>query len=116
MGLMAKRLGFTLIELLVVVAIIAILAAIAVPNFLAAQTRAKVARARNDLRVASGALEAYRVDNGRYPFHRGYGSSGFGEVEDAHHQRPRGGTEFRLPDAIATPLDTNRLHHERGAA
>ena len=59
--------GFTLIELLIVVAIIAILAAIATPNFLEAQTRAKVSRAQADQRSLSVALEAYRVDAGRYP-------------------------------------------------
>jgi prepilin-type N-terminal cleavage/methylation domain-containing protein len=59
--------GFTLIELLVVVAIIAILAAIALPNFLEAQTRAKVSRARADLRTVVTALETYRVDWNGYP-------------------------------------------------
>lgn len=59
--------GFTLIELLIVVGIIAILAAIAIPNMLEAQTRAKVARAKNDLRVIAGALEMYRTDNNAYP-------------------------------------------------
>ena len=63
---MAKR-AFTLIELLIVVAIIAILAAIAVPNFLEAQVRAKVSRVKNDLRSLSTALESYAVDNGKYP-------------------------------------------------
>jgi type II secretion system protein G len=61
-----KRKGFTLIELLIVVAIIAILAAIAVPNFLEAQTRAKIARVKNDLRNLATALESYRLDNNRY--------------------------------------------------
>jgi len=59
--------GFTLIELLIVVAIIAILAAIAVPNFLEAQTRAKVARVKNDIRTFATALESYRVDSNNYP-------------------------------------------------
>lgn len=59
--------AFTLIELLIVVAIIAILAAIAVPNFLEAQVRAKVARAKADLRTVSTGLETYRVDYNGYP-------------------------------------------------
>jgi prepilin-type N-terminal cleavage/methylation domain-containing protein len=61
--------GFTLIELLIVVAIIAILAAIAVPNFLQAQTRAKVSRVTSDHRSLTIALEQYRVDNGVYVPH-----------------------------------------------
>ena len=59
--------GFTLIELLIVVAIIAILAAIAVPNFLEAQVRAKVSRVKNDMRTIATALEAYRLDHNQYP-------------------------------------------------
>jgi prepilin-type N-terminal cleavage/methylation domain-containing protein len=62
-----KKHGFTLIELLIVVAIIAILAAIAVPNFLEAQTRSKVARVKNDLRTMNTAFMAYFTDNMKVP-------------------------------------------------
>lgn len=61
------RSAFTLIELLIVVAIIAILAAIAVPNFLEAQTRSKVSRVRSDLRTLAVAITSYSVDNNRFP-------------------------------------------------
>src|SRR5512135_1472624 len=78
------RRAFTLIELLIVVAIIAILAAIAVPNFLEAQTRAKVSRVRADLRTVATALEAYAVDNAKFP--------------------PNDGVYNVLPKQISTPV------------
>ncbi|RJP28275.1 MAG: prepilin-type N-terminal cleavage/methylation domain-containing protein [Candidatus Omnitrophota bacterium] len=58
--------AFTLIELLIVVAIIGILAAIAVPNFLNAQMRAKIAKVEGDFKAIATGLEMYRLDNGRY--------------------------------------------------
>ncbi len=61
-----KSEGFTLIELLIVVAIIGILAAIAVPNFLNAQVKAKVSRVYGDIKAIQNALEMYRVDNNDY--------------------------------------------------
>ena len=62
-----RRKGFTLIELLIVVAIIAILAAIAIPNFLEAQTRSKVSRVKSDQRSSSIALESFHIDHNWYP-------------------------------------------------
>lgn len=59
--------AFTLIELLIVVAIIAILAAIAVPNFLEAQTRAKISRVYGDVRNISYGMDLYKLDHNKYP-------------------------------------------------
>ena len=74
---MRRDRAFTLIELLIVVAIIAILAAIAVPNFLEAQTRAKISRVKSDQRAVATALEAYHVDYNKYPVpYDHYGLSG----------------------------------------
>ncbi|MBD3267525.1 prepilin-type N-terminal cleavage/methylation domain-containing protein [bacterium] len=62
-----RKSGFTLIELLIVVAIIGILAAIAVPNFMNAQVRAKISRAVSDMRNIAQAIEMYRLDENGYP-------------------------------------------------
>ena len=59
--------GFTLIELLIVIAIILILIAIALPNFLEAQVRAKVAHVRAELKTFATGLDWYHTDWRMYP-------------------------------------------------
>jgi prepilin-type N-terminal cleavage/methylation domain-containing protein len=84
-----RNFGFTLIELLIVVAIIAILAAIAIPNFLAAQTRAKVTRSKGEMKSLTTAIESYYVDNTCYP-------------DDLILHS--GGWPWYIPDCISTPV------------
>jgi type II secretion system protein G len=103
--------GFTLIELLIVVAIIAILAAIAVPNFLEAQTRAKVARVSSDMRSLRTAIESYVIDYNRYP------------ETDAGEDYPLAGAgPIRLTTPIAymtsmpqSPFNEDKLGHPPGS-
>ncbi len=71
--------AFTLIELLIVVAIIGILAAIAVPNFLNAQTRAGISRVMGDFKAIDTALKSYQMDNNKYPPDRGGPNVGDGD-------------------------------------
>ncbi len=61
--------GFTLIELLIVVAIIGILAAIAVPNFLNARLRAQISRVESELKSVNDAYLMYNMDNQKWPPH-----------------------------------------------
>ncbi len=84
--------AFTLIELLIVVAIIGLLASIAVPNFVNAWNRAKVARAKADLRTLATALDMYRLEHGNYPY-----------VQD------KGGIEWQMPAGFPA-------NHDRGPA
>lgn len=87
-----NRKGFTLIELLIVVAIIGILAAIAVPNFLNAQIRAKVTRTWSDMKAVVLAFEMYKMDNGVYvPDYDGLGMSNYG-------------SELKTYKSITTPI------------
>ncbi|MDX9752690.1 MAG: prepilin-type N-terminal cleavage/methylation domain-containing protein [bacterium] len=64
-----KKKGFTLIELLIVVAIIGILAAIAVPNFMNAQQRARYAQVISNMKALSTAMMTYQTDWSSMPLH-----------------------------------------------
>lgn len=65
---MVKRAsGFTLIEILVVVTVIAVLAALVAPNVFQHLGTAQDAAARSQIEMLGAALDAYRLDNGRYP-------------------------------------------------
>jgi prepilin-type N-terminal cleavage/methylation domain-containing protein len=59
------RRGFTLVEIMIVVAIIALLASIAVPNFLRARKRAQATRIIEDLRVIDNATDEYAIENNK---------------------------------------------------
>ena len=63
--LTTNRAGFTLVEIMIVVAIIALLAAIAVPGFLRARKRSQASKILNDLRMISGAIDQYAIENSK---------------------------------------------------
>ena len=60
-----KRGGFTLVEIMIVVAIIALLAAIAVPNFLRARKRSQATRVLEDLRLIDSAIDQYAIETNK---------------------------------------------------
>jgi prepilin-type N-terminal cleavage/methylation domain-containing protein len=60
-----SRGGFTLVEIMIVVAIIALLAAIAVPNFLRARKRSQATRILEDLRIIDSAIDQYAIENNK---------------------------------------------------
>jgi general secretion pathway protein G len=63
----SRRSGFTLVELMLVMVILAILAAVVVPKIAGRGEDARKAAAKTDIATIEGALDAFEVDNGRYP-------------------------------------------------
>jgi prepilin-type N-terminal cleavage/methylation domain-containing protein len=60
-----KRAGFTLVEIMIVVAVIALLAAIAVPSFLRARKRSQASKIINDLRMIDSAIDQYAIETSK---------------------------------------------------
>ncbi len=91
--------GFTLVELMVVVAIIALLAAIIIPNYVHSRASAAVAQSEANLKQIATALELYRTDNQQYPQNNG-------RVTPALFAPPSGGTSTGInPYLTTTPYD-----------
>ena len=109
-----KKSGFTLIELLIVIAIILILIAIALPNFLAAQVRARITRIQGDMRALATANEAYFTEYNTYAL--GYAHDLFGEAPYLYLTRTTAIAlstpvayikEAQVPDIFAAPSINN---------
>lgn len=104
------RQAFTLIELLVVVAVLAIIAAVAVPNLLEAQTRAKVSVARSNERVVAGGLAAYRVDHNAYPAGRVIPGDPIGVFSDSALTPLTTPTAYLSPGSFSDPFGRIRSY------
>ena len=100
--------GFTLIELLIVVAIIAILAAILIPNFLRARAQSQFAASKGNLKNLATALESYFVDKASYPAAITDLSTGQAYLR-AVPKDPCTNTPY-LYDAIGSPPTDYKLH------
>ncbi len=101
---MHHRSGFTLIELLIVVAIIGILAAIAVPNFLNAQIRAKVSKCVSEEKALAEACFMYAMDNNMNVMHSDFSNAHNGlTTPTAYHPGP-------VWDIFKNTVETKSLH------
>jgi prepilin-type N-terminal cleavage/methylation domain-containing protein len=111
-----NRGGFTLVEIMIVVAIIALLAAIAVPGFLRARKRSQASRIINDLRLIDSAVDQYAIENNKtsgtpvntadWTVYMKKGSALYNTAADLYGNTYGGQTVDSLPKVPATAWNT----------
>lgn len=113
---MAPRLaeaGLTLVEMIVVLAIIALVAALIVPNVIGRPDEARVTVAGTDIKTISAALKMYRLDNGRYPTTE----QGLGALVEKPRSAPvpaNWSSEGYLPDLPSDPWGNAYVYRSPG--
>ena len=110
---MRRSIGFTFVELVVVMAIIAILTAIAVPNFLEAQVRGSVARSKAELALLNSAINSYRLDQKVYPQNA---QAGYADVWSLTCLTTPVAYLTRLQMDALTTQEARGIHHVGGVA
>jgi prepilin-type N-terminal cleavage/methylation domain-containing protein len=106
------RKGFTLIELMIVIAIIIILAAVAIPNYLNMTDRAKRSKVSSDFNTIATALEAYMTDWGHYPTSDCDGA--FGKGADTDNLGALGKELTGTADAVLNNSENTTITGENG--
>lgn len=105
--------GLTLVEMIVVLAIIALVAALIVPNVIGRPDEARVTVAGTDLRTISAALKMYRLDNGRYPT-SGQGLGALVEKPTTAPVPSNWSAEGYLPDLPVDPWGASYIYRNPG--
>lgn len=116
---MKNRKGFTLIELMIVIAIIIILAAIAIPNYLRMTDRARRSRVAGDFVALATANEAYLVDWGHYPMGTAITDEEFGKVKmDGSYVKELIGVggEYNIPSEITLTGEAGGIEYIKQGA
>jgi len=111
-----RKESFTLVELLIVIAIIVIITAIAVPNLISANIKAKVKGIKSEMGSIAIALEDYRIDKGDYPIEPGSWQSGYdpdviAQLNKAfdRHSRAIGLGKLVFPEGASDPVYLYRI-------
>ncbi len=91
-----RKHGFTLIELMIVVAIVAIIAAIAIPNLLRSRMQSNEAAAIGSLRAVLGAQQAFKAANGKYAATLEELTTATPPILDGNQVAPKRGYKFSL--------------------